>query len=269
MSKEDVPEIIYHYTTQEGLLGILNERAIWATKMHYLNDASELIEPFRIGTEELDRLSLLQKENEDKEIVLNLRNSIPYSEAQNYCVVSFCSHGDLLSQWRAYGSFGSAYSIGFNFNKLQQHISAYRFELRRCEYYENKDYQAKIKEFIGSVVTKALSEKSEPRDFMDNFINMAANMKLMCFEDEAEWRIISMGPLKSSDPRYNFRASNSILIPYYSLPIELSVIDEIIVGPCPHPKLSSSTIWGLSYRYKLTNIRKNGIRSSNIPYRTF
>ena len=269
MSKENIPKIIYHYTTQEGLLGTLNERALWATKMHYLNDASELIEPFRIGIEELDQLSLLQKENEDREIISNLKDSIGNSRGENYCVVSFCTYGDLLSQWRAYGSFGSAYSVGFNFNKLQQHISTYRFELRRCEYYEDKDYQAKIKEFIGSVVTKALSEKSGPRDFMDNFINMAANMKLMCFKDEAEWRIISTAPLSSNDPKYNFRASKSILIPYYSLPIELSLIDEIMVGPCPHPKLSLSTIWGLSHRYNLTNIQKGGIRSSNIPYRTF
>lgn len=269
MSEENIPKIIYHYTTQEGLLGILNEGALWATKMHYLNDASELIEPFRIGIEELDQLSLLQKEDDDREIISNLKDSIRHSRRENYCVVSFCTYGDLLSQWRAYGSFGSAYSIGFNFKLLQQHIRAYPFELRRCEYYEQEEYQAKIKEFIGSVVSKALSEKSEPADFIHNFISMAATMKLMYFKDEAEWRIISTGPLNSSDPKYKFRASESIIIPYYSLPIELSAINEIMVGPCPHPELSSDTIWGLSHHYKLTKIRQGNIRSSNIPYRTF
>ena len=267
MSKEDVPEIIYHYTTQKGLLGILNEGAIWATKMHYLNDASELIEPFRIGTEELDRLSLLQKETEDKEIILNMRNSIPYFEAQNYCVVSFCSHGDLLSQWRAYGSFGSAYSIGFNFKQLQQHIISYNFELRRCEYYKQSKYQKTIEEYIGTVMEKSFSEGSIPKDFFANLVYKAATMKLMCFKEEAEWRIISSGPINSSDERYNFRTSDSIIIPYYSLPLDFSLIDNIIVGPCPHPDLSVLTISGLSWRYGITKIQKQRATNSAIPYR--
>ncbi len=41
------PELLYHYTTQKGLLGILHERCIWATHIRYLNDASE----FKHGVE--------------------------------------------------------------------------------------------------------------------------------------------------------------------------------------------------------------------------
>jgi len=35
------PKLLYHYTTQEGLLGILEKASIWATHYRYLNDASE------------------------------------------------------------------------------------------------------------------------------------------------------------------------------------------------------------------------------------
>jgi hypothetical protein len=44
MSREDLlwnPEILYHYTTREGLLGILRSRTVWATSIRFLNDASE------------------------------------------------------------------------------------------------------------------------------------------------------------------------------------------------------------------------------------
>ena len=34
-------ELLYHYTTQEGLLGILRDKCIWATDIRYLNDTSE------------------------------------------------------------------------------------------------------------------------------------------------------------------------------------------------------------------------------------
>ena len=32
---------IYHYTTQEGLIGIIEKRSIWATQIQYLNDTQE------------------------------------------------------------------------------------------------------------------------------------------------------------------------------------------------------------------------------------
>ncbi|HTX75388.1 MAG TPA: hypothetical protein VMD29_04205, partial [Terracidiphilus sp.] len=37
------PELLYHYTDQKGLLGILGgrEKCIWATHLQYLNDTTE------------------------------------------------------------------------------------------------------------------------------------------------------------------------------------------------------------------------------------
>ena len=39
---------LYHYTTQEGLLGIVEKGEIWATNIFYLNDAAEFKHAFRI-----------------------------------------------------------------------------------------------------------------------------------------------------------------------------------------------------------------------------
>jgi len=35
------PRVLYHYTTQAKLLGILKSNCMWATAAQYLNDASE------------------------------------------------------------------------------------------------------------------------------------------------------------------------------------------------------------------------------------
>jgi hypothetical protein len=35
------PDILYHYTTQPGLLGIIRTQEIWASHTQYLNDARE------------------------------------------------------------------------------------------------------------------------------------------------------------------------------------------------------------------------------------
>src|SRR6266700_6216266 len=32
---------LYHYTSQEGLLGILSSKTLWATRIQYLNDSTE------------------------------------------------------------------------------------------------------------------------------------------------------------------------------------------------------------------------------------
>ncbi len=35
------PEFLYHYTGQDGLLGIVEKAELWATKIQYMNDATE------------------------------------------------------------------------------------------------------------------------------------------------------------------------------------------------------------------------------------
>ncbi|OLD27475.1 MAG: hypothetical protein AUJ04_03935 [Acidobacteria bacterium 13_1_40CM_3_55_6] len=41
LKPQNPPQILYHYTSQEGLMGIITERCIWASKIHYLNDSEE------------------------------------------------------------------------------------------------------------------------------------------------------------------------------------------------------------------------------------
>jgi hypothetical protein len=43
-----LPDFIYHYTNQSGLLGILENRELWATKIHYLNDSTEFSYIFKM-----------------------------------------------------------------------------------------------------------------------------------------------------------------------------------------------------------------------------
>jgi len=86
---EDFPELIHHYTTAHGLLGIFEEKALWATKIHYLNDASELVRPFNIANNYL--LGKI-KDTPEKEIIERMRYNIEISGGQNICVASFCAN---------------------------------------------------------------------------------------------------------------------------------------------------------------------------------
>jgi hypothetical protein len=266
---EDFPELIHHYTTIHGLLGIFKEKALWATKIHYLNDASELVRPFNIA----DNYLLDKIENTtEKDIIESMRYDIEISGGTNICVASFCANPDLLSQWRAYGDSDQTYSIGFRTEELIKSITKESFELRKCEYFTPASYKQHIEQFIQSYIEKVKEDTKKLDSFISELIMLASVMKYDYFREEDEYRVISTVPLMSTNDKFNFRAGKSILVPYYSIPLDLKAnIARITIGPCQHPDLTSDTIYGLAYRYGLVNERINmasiDVNVTAIPYR--
>jgi hypothetical protein len=55
LENSDLPEILYHYTSQTGLKGMLNEKTIRASKIHYLNDSKEFRLALDLAGDELDK----------------------------------------------------------------------------------------------------------------------------------------------------------------------------------------------------------------------
>ena len=107
---EQPPEVLYHYTSAEGLLGIVQSGEIWSTNVLYLNDSSELSHATEVLRSELDATPLQLQPNAG-----TFSMSIPvYSHdlALDHFVASFCEGSDLLSQWCGYGT-GAGYAIGF------------------------------------------------------------------------------------------------------------------------------------------------------------
>ena len=54
----DVPDLLFHYTTAVGLMGIIGSGKIWTTKIQYMNDNSELQLAFDCKEMELKKLEL-------------------------------------------------------------------------------------------------------------------------------------------------------------------------------------------------------------------
>jgi hypothetical protein len=238
-----------------------------------LNDASELVEPLHIAEALLTVLARQielanQKDKEIKlKVIRRMCDDINEWEQINICVASFCAKGDLLSQWRGYGVPGLAYSIGFDREKLAKSIEEHPFELRPCQYFDSEKYRQKIEQFILETFNEAVTSNTIPEDFIGKFIRMAATIKLKCFEEEDEWRIVSWKPASFTDDRFKFRPGKSMIIPYYSLPLDVTSIVEIVIGPCQYPVLAQSAIGGLVHKFKLENIKPGKVKVSQIPYR--
>src|SRR6478752_1774704 len=105
----DVP--LYHYTSQSGLLGILNSQVLFATDARFLNDSEELryVDGVLsgIGAELAVRTAFGES--------LKARLAAGELRTRNHggaFVASFSEQADLLSQWRAYADDGSGYVVG-------------------------------------------------------------------------------------------------------------------------------------------------------------
>jgi hypothetical protein len=140
-------ELLYHYTSQRGLLGILVENAIWATHINYLNDASEFKRGLGIVRRHVQKIRidpLTQTFGNSPEVTAQflektLRDSVGQAlgimDQVDVFVASFfdssnCSSdrsakdaGDVLEQWRAYSGDTVGISIGFDKSNLSDHIA--------------------------------------------------------------------------------------------------------------------------------------------------
>jgi hypothetical protein len=145
VSKSD-EALVYHYTTADGLKGIIENRCLWATSVNFLNDFSEYEHGLKIVIEEINRFKvskddLIANGIEPTESNINsfstLISQIASSRLGDPAVTdiksfvasffhspseleqtSFRDAGDILEQWRAYSRGGPGFSIGFSKSKL-------------------------------------------------------------------------------------------------------------------------------------------------------
>lgn len=115
------PALIYHYTNDVGLRGILETGQLWLSDIFNLNDPSELTHGFSLAVDILKRKAANGSE-ETKQFLESLENfSKPerFMNAGNYFICSFSSRGNELGQWRAYADNGRGYAIGFEAKALE------------------------------------------------------------------------------------------------------------------------------------------------------
>jgi Protein of unknown function (DUF2971) len=115
------PKLIYHYTDDKGLYGILSTGKIRFTDIFRLNDPSEL----KHGVGQAVNLLKQMAENAPREVqefsepLASFLNSNLEGIA-NLFVCSFSTADDELGQWRAYADDGRGYALGFDAASLER-----------------------------------------------------------------------------------------------------------------------------------------------------
>ena len=233
IKNQTTPEMLYHYTSQEGLIGILESRCIWASKVHYMNDSKEFSMALDLARAELRRRQEIEREGYVRFRLDDFLYQIRTIENINICVCSFSERDDSLSQWRAYSREGAGFSIGFSTEKLCNIADNSDFSLHRCVYAPN-DQKTKINRLIDDILATPRDD-SVLLNLAEPLAMLAPLIKDNSFEDEEEWRLISA----VSFSRLDHRPSRSMIAPYFRLLIgsdqDFDCLAEVIVGPTPHP----------------------------------
>lgn len=115
------PPILYHYTNDVGLRGILESGKLWMTDILSLNDPSELSHGLSHAVTILSGKAG-SGPPESKLFAADFEEMIRLGKVQksgDYFICSFSSAGDDLGQWRAYADNGRGYVLGFDANALE------------------------------------------------------------------------------------------------------------------------------------------------------
>jgi Protein of unknown function (DUF2971) len=278
-SEASLPETLYHYTGQTGLLGIVERGELWCTKVQYMNDATEFGLALEMARTALDKMIEMipgdASETARRVACMNFRRSLDGLEGINLFATCFCENGDLLSQWRGYGGGSQGYSIGFDTEILKNAVAPHGFRLGQCIY--DAGSQRKI---VDEAIVHCLEDKLAvpPRSqwgghgpLANLLFKYGAFFKDGSFSEEREWRLVS-STVDFRDDKITFRPGRSMITPYYNLPIRKDgelPIRGVIVGPCPHMELSKAAITSVLMAHGLRG-PLNGQQiafGSQIPFR--
>lgn len=128
-------EILYHYTSPEGLLGILKEGLVWAGDARFSNDWMEI----EHGLELLKTLLFDVEENTrtaaEKDVLTQLQHIwTSFRNKQTAYVFALTEKDDDLSQWRGYTPSCGGYAIGLRTDKLGERVQDLGLSAAPCIY---------------------------------------------------------------------------------------------------------------------------------------
>ncbi len=120
LARSEHPEELWHYTTADGLIGILEKGEFWSTQVACLNDSLE--QRYFAGlVHEAVKSSRQKNTDADLEVLLGLADkglSGADFATHGRFVTCFSENEDDLGQWRGYGGGECGFAIGLQIGEL-------------------------------------------------------------------------------------------------------------------------------------------------------
>jgi hypothetical protein len=287
---------LYHYTSIDGLFGIVTSNHLWLTDYEFLNDSSELNFSLEVADTSLEKFDTENYSNRVASLVPEWRKQLALTVPTcKIYVSSFSEDRDNLSLWRAYAPNGGI-SLGFRSDQFSLMLIP-GSSLSRVL------YLIKDQRLLIEIVThlhllsvewdleKAIADydrKYELRKkfFSHTLLRHLAFIKDPSFADERELRVTYIEDQELFDreglkkAKRRFRPRGRLIVPYVTSdendagsPLGMEMpsmrsfklpIEEIVVCPQPDSRLVERSI----KEFLVANdFGKTTVSSSAIPYR--
>jgi hypothetical protein len=255
-------ETLFHYCSNEAFVSMLRGRSIWLSSLNLSNDSME----GRLVTTTLMRIA--ERENLPPDTMERLKECIRLVEGL-FEGLGFClsEKRDLLSQWRGYADDAKGVAIGFSRRylddlSLKSRIGESGFTIHQVEYDPSQQELSLEPAYheLRSLIDKgafrfrgrsslldsrtpeqiAADDEAITKTYMELMFRILAlsphlyTLKAAAFEEECEWRLVSMFLATQEDEKIQFRASGARIIPYRIFELstlKTSPIIEVILGP--------------------------------------
>lgn len=291
----EIPSVIYHYTSPEGVISIIDKHELWFSRFDCLNDASEgayINDVYARAIGKLQRSKEIEKDFLDKikdvkpdyyrffklygeDSILNsdgsevtlgiLRTTKPY-------LCCFSTDRDSLPMWNYYSKDGQyeGYNIGFVYDKTvkdKENINVVKV------IYSQKDQD--------EIMTKTIKNMYENhtvygydikrcRESMASILSSRSiQFKNKAFQHEKEVRLIYWEPEKTEGIEYkqeekSYRQKKGIIIPFLKIKFEKDQINSLMIGPLIQADIAENTAKQMLAELGYTGIE---IKNSKIPIR--
>lgn len=269
-----IPRTLFHYTSADALLKILASGELWAGNIAHLNDSRELAHGVDVVEEVITKQLSIVSEPAARDLLKGTKRKVEEMTtqwAQHFYAVSFCSEGDLLSQWRGYGRMGGGYCVGFDPRKFPRPEGDDAAELQRISYL--KPDQRRV---IASALKKGLEyiprgrthRKDGVRDLATELamelFQYLSSFKDRSFSEEKEWRLVT---LLGDSNAVQFRAAENALKPYIVVPLRSDLarvpIQSVRHGPALDREVATKSLTLMLSRSH-PRVR---VLASNVPFR--
>jgi len=265
-------DFLYHYTTPDSLIGIVENHTLWATDVFYLNDSEEFALGIQIARDYLVRKLRKRADAEDDDSTIgklewmdrlewlhNELENIGPLRKQSVYVSSLSVEDDQLSQWRAYCA-GGGFAIGFKVDRLKKLATDQSFSLEQC-IYEPGEQERLITETVDSIAgpwldsTTPWPEQSGEGPRLETHLRLVGELSRLSprlknkgFLEENEYRLISEPSVLHAEGQMKFRNQRGLVVPYREF--ELNDNDlwrqvRVVVGPTPYPEESKASVYAL------------------------
>lgn len=267
--------LIFHYTTSDGIIGILKNQKLWLSLVNLQNDSSELaliadLLPIAIAD--------LKKEYDFDETTMRLLDELPntnkpYPIIDNVFTLSFSRDGNSMNLWKSYTGNKAGFSIGFDKKLLDKVIDANLCYMNVCEY----DAVKQVELLKSEIIDYFESIRNEVSDYVWKDIHLswkvyscAPILKSAHFSDEKEIRVIHNVRFidEVRKKAFKYRANRGLLVPYFEIDISENfrkLIRKVVVGPGHNRETAK-----LAIDFLLDDIgldKKNILEFSEIPLR--